>query len=433
MTRRGEELRTFRTLPIGRKRVTLTLPVARVECAACDAVRQVSIAFADPRRTYTKSFARYALELSQRMTIRDVANHLGVGWDLIKEIQKADLQRRFKKVKLKKLRQLAIDEISIGKRHRYLTVVLDLKSGAVVFVGEGKGGEALEPFWRRFRASRAKIQAVAMDMSPAYIKAVSEQLPKAQIVFDHFHIIKLFNEKLSDLRRELFREATDKLHKHVLKGTRWLLLMNPEHDLGLGQLLADRLDVGGRHVHGHRLDFGPRSAQSPPERLQRLAAFALADKHYGPALQIQDDRQVAVASADRDLVDGQLSQFLQLHLLESSLQIGLLDFLDQVPTHAQMIRHVPNRHALRQFQHIAGKGLGVGASGVGKGDGHLPDGVAGRASTRATGSVSVTACGRLAGCDGPQLLAATCHLRRVTQRTRRLRGCSIENHTSPST
>ena len=64
VTRRGEELRTFRTLPIGRKRVTLTLPVARVECAACDAVRQVSIAFADPRRTYTKSFARYVLELS---------------------------------------------------------------------------------------------------------------------------------------------------------------------------------------------------------------------------------------------------------------------------------------------------------------------------------------------------------------------------------
>ena len=59
VTRRGEELRTFRTLPIGRKRVTLTLPVARVD-AACDAVRQVSIAFADPRRTYTKSFARYA-------------------------------------------------------------------------------------------------------------------------------------------------------------------------------------------------------------------------------------------------------------------------------------------------------------------------------------------------------------------------------------
>ena len=91
-------------MSVGRKLVTLTLLVPRVECAACDIVRQVSISFADPRRSYTKSFARYALELSRRMTILDVADHLGVGWDLIKEIQKTDLQRRFKKVKLKKLR-----------------------------------------------------------------------------------------------------------------------------------------------------------------------------------------------------------------------------------------------------------------------------------------------------------------------------------------
>jgi len=241
VTCRGGEWRTFRTLPIGGKRVTITLRVARVECVRCNVVRQVSIGFADPRRSYTKSLARYALELSHRMTIQDVAAHLGVGWDLIKEIQKGDLQRRFKKVKLKKLRQLAIDEISIGKQGRYLTVVLDLKSGAVVFVGEGKGSQALEPFWRRLRASRAKIQAVAMDMSPAYIKAVSEYLPKARIVFDHFHIIKLFNEKLSDLRRELFHEATDKLHKDVLKGTRWLLLKNPEN-LNLRRNERKRLD-----------------------------------------------------------------------------------------------------------------------------------------------------------------------------------------------
>ena len=229
VTRRGGDWRTFRTLPVGRKRVTLSLVVARVGCAACEVVRQVAIPFADPRRTYTKSFGRYALELSRHMTIQDVAEHLGVGWDLIKEIQKTDLQRRFKKIPLKKLRQLAIDEISIGKHGRFLTVVLDLKRGAVVFVAEGKGSAALEPFWKRLRAARAKIQAVAMDMSPAYIKAVSEHLPKAEIVFDHFHIIKLFNEKLSDLRRELFRQAQDQQLKDVLKGTRWLLLKNPEH------------------------------------------------------------------------------------------------------------------------------------------------------------------------------------------------------------
>jgi transposase len=108
-------------------------------------------------------------------------------------------------------------------------VVLDLKSGAVVFVGEGKGAEALTPFWKRLKCSKAKIEAVAIDMSPAYISAVSNNLSKATIVFDHFHVIKLFNEKLSDFRRKLHREATDVLQKGVLKGTRWLLLKNPEN------------------------------------------------------------------------------------------------------------------------------------------------------------------------------------------------------------
>ena len=54
-------------------------------------------------------------------------------------------------------------------------------------------------------------------------------LPKAKIVFDHFHVIKLFNDRLSDLRRALYREATDVMQKAVLKGTRWLLLKNPEN------------------------------------------------------------------------------------------------------------------------------------------------------------------------------------------------------------
>jgi transposase len=127
------------------------------------------------------------------------------------------------------LHRIAVDEISVGHGHRYLTVVLDLDSGAVVFVGEGKGADALEPFWKRLKSSRARIEAVAMDMSQAYICAVSTHLPGATIVFDRFHVIKLFNEKLSDLRRELYREATNLLHKEVLKGTRWLLLKNPEN------------------------------------------------------------------------------------------------------------------------------------------------------------------------------------------------------------
>jgi transposase len=226
---RGTQQRTFKGVPIGGKPVCVILPIPRVECPSCKVVRQVPLTFADPRRGYTRAFERYALGLSRLMTIQDVARHLGVGWDTVKDIVKRDLQRRFKKPRLSQLKQIAIDEISVGRGHRYLTVVLNLQTGAVVFVGEGKGADALEPFWSRLRAARAKVEAVATDMSPAYIQAVREHLGGAIHVFDHFHVVKLFNEKLSDFRRELYREATEKMDKEVLKGTRWLLLKNPEN------------------------------------------------------------------------------------------------------------------------------------------------------------------------------------------------------------
>ena len=227
--RRGFQSRLFRSLPIGTRAVQVVLDVPRIGCMDCGTVRQVDVDFADERRSYTKAFERYVLELSRHMTIQDVAEHLQVGWDLVKDIQKRYLSKKFRRIKLKHLRYMAIDEICIGRGHRYLTVVLDLASGAVVFVGDGKGADALKPFWKLLKRSRAKIKAVAMDMSPAYISAVKAHLPKAVLVFDHFHIIKLFNEKLSDLRRDLYREAKEQLHKDVLKGTRWLLLKNPEN------------------------------------------------------------------------------------------------------------------------------------------------------------------------------------------------------------
>lgn len=227
--RRGTTRRRWRTLPIGRRTTWIECDVQRIECRRCGVIRQANVGFAEPKKRHTKAFARLALQLSQMSTIQDVATFLGVSWDTIKELQKADLKRRYGRIKLKKLRWIGIDEISIGHGHRYLTVVLDLKTGAVVYVGKGKGAEALDGFWKRLAASRARILAVAIDMSKAYYRAVTDHLPKAKIIFDHFHIIKLLNEKLTILRRELFDEATSKLQQKILKGTRWLLLKDPKN------------------------------------------------------------------------------------------------------------------------------------------------------------------------------------------------------------
>ncbi len=229
MILKGHVERRFQMVPIGCKPVWLVLALQRGLCLACGVLRQVRVDFADPRRRYMEAFERYAIELCRHMTIQDVARHLRVSWDVAKEIQKPYLQRRYTRPKLSKLTRIAIDEITIGKGHRYLTVVVDLGSGAVVFVGDGKGSEALLPFWKRLRPSKARIEAVAIDMSPAYIRAVMDHLPQTAIIFDHFHIIKIFNDKLSDLRRKLYNEARTALEKRLIKGTRWLLLKNPEN------------------------------------------------------------------------------------------------------------------------------------------------------------------------------------------------------------
>ncbi|HTY23871.1 MAG TPA: ISL3 family transposase [Desulfomonilaceae bacterium] len=227
--KKGTLFRRFITLPIGLRVTIIEFPIQRVLCLVCGVTRQVKIGFAEPDRRYTKRFGRYVLDLSKHMTMTDVAHHLGISWHTVKEIQKTYLCKHFSRPSLKGLKRIAVDEISIGHGHHYLTVVLDLDSGAVVFVGEGKGADAMGPFWRRLKSSRARIEAVAMDMSQAYISTVRSNLPYATIVFDHFHVIKLMNEKLTELRRDLYREATDLLHKNVLKGSRWLLLKNPEN------------------------------------------------------------------------------------------------------------------------------------------------------------------------------------------------------------
>jgi transposase len=243
--RHGEVMRTFRLLPIGRKPVQVALGIARVFCQKCWITRQVKVNFADEHQRYSRSFERYALELSRRMTIQDVARHLQISWDTVKEIQKRHLQRHYANPKLRYLKEIAIDEICVGRK-RFLTIVLDLRTGAVVFVGKGRGGEALEPFWRRLKSSRANVKAVAIDMSNAYTAAVRDNLPDATLVYDHFHVIKLYNDKLTELRRDLYREAVDKLHKQVLKGTRWLLLKNREnldHKKGEPQRLQEALEL----------------------------------------------------------------------------------------------------------------------------------------------------------------------------------------------
>ena len=229
VTRKGIMKRRLRTIPIGSKPVILKTIIQRVWCPICKFVRQINLSFAKEGKSYTRAFERYVLELSKFMTIKDIADHLHISWDTIKQIQKAHLQKRYKSIPLKKVRQIAIDEISIGKGHQYLTIVMDLETGRILYVGDGKGGDALKSFWKKVKISKAKIEAISIDMSPAYLSSVIENMSGSTIVFDRFHVVKLFNDKLSEFRRNLHKHLSDKAEQELIKGTRWLLLKNPEN------------------------------------------------------------------------------------------------------------------------------------------------------------------------------------------------------------
>ena len=201
----------------------------RVECRSCERVRIIKLPGVVSGTNHTQSFARLVVDLRKMMTIQDIAARLGVSTTMVRNIDKRYLKSRFSKPRLRDVTAIAIDEISVRKGHTYMTIVMDLESGAIVFAGDGKGEKALQPFWKRLRGSGARIAAAATDMSSAYYAAVLKNLPDALLVFDRFHIVKLMNDKLTQLRRELHREAEVGLDRKVLKGTRWLLLKAPDH------------------------------------------------------------------------------------------------------------------------------------------------------------------------------------------------------------
>jgi len=162
------------------------------------------------------------------MTLSDVADLTLLSWDTVKTIVKTHLKKDYSRPALKDVRYLGIDEIHLGKKQRFYTLVIDLEDGRILWAKPGRGKAALCGFWRRLRLAKARIRAVATDMSAAYWSAVLEHLPAAALVFDKFHVLKLMNERLDDLRREMVREAEGPLQL-TIKGTRFLLLRRPEN------------------------------------------------------------------------------------------------------------------------------------------------------------------------------------------------------------
>jgi len=220
-------VRDLKTLPVGAKTVMLRVTIARLFCVVCKVTLAEECPLAEGKRHYTKALERYAVMLCRSMTILDVAKHLGLAWDTVKAMEKRYLERRFDPPSLGEVRRIAIDEIAVRKGHVYKTVVLDLDSGHILHVGDGKGIDAIKPFFLRLRRARVKLEAIAMDMSGGYLAAVKQFTPGTPVVFDRFHVMRLVNDRIDELRRAHMRDS-EKPERKFVKGVRFLLLMRPD-------------------------------------------------------------------------------------------------------------------------------------------------------------------------------------------------------------
>ena len=228
LVKNGYRLRDFIGLPIGGKETIIRMKVQRYKCKneSCEHDQQENIPFATGSRSYTHRFATYVVGLLKAMTLKDTANLLNISWDTVKDIHMNYLERHYSPPSLQGVDCIGIDEFAVRKGHVYKTIVVDLRSGRILYVGDGKGADALDKFCKRIKKKGVHIKYVATDLSAAFISSVYENCPDAIHVFDHFHVVKLMNGKLDDIRRVQYSMEKDINKRKVLKGTRYLLLKN---------------------------------------------------------------------------------------------------------------------------------------------------------------------------------------------------------------
>lgn len=261
---RKDGYRLITGLPSGKGKVFFKVPVFRIDCHECSSHCREELPFCHKWARHTHAVGREVIKLRRRMSIKDVAEHIGLDWRTVKDIEKRHLGVKYKRIKLKNVRIIGIDEIHIG--HSYSTIVRDLISGDVLFVGEGKGGDALAPFKRKIRSSKCRIEVVAMDMSSGYSAWVKANIESAEIVFDHFHVIQLMNKKLDGVRRHTMNKL-DEEEKKKLKKKRYLFLkgqenLSDEHKVELEELKEIFEDLSTVHLMKEKLRAIYRNAKT---------------------------------------------------------------------------------------------------------------------------------------------------------------------------
>lgn len=291
-------------------------------------VRVEHLSFVAPKARVTKRYARLIAGMARHMPISTVARHTGLSWDSVKAIECAHLAETIpipRPQTLTGIRYLGVDEVARAKGQSYFTLVYDLSPGAgygrILWVKEGRESAVLIEFLDALSQECAEgIEAVALDMGPAYIAAVRESLPNAAIVFDRFHVMQMFSKVIRDCRRAEFKAAKtlgDLTGQQTIKGSLWLLLSNrttlKETDQGrLDQLLALNQPLASLYALKEQLQrlWQPNSTVAEmTQRLDDWCGMAKAAKITGLASfvkTLQSHRTGICAYADHPITTSRL-------------------------------------------------------------------------------------------------------------------------------
>jgi transposase len=182
---------------------------------------------------FTLQMECFLIDLEKECSIEAVTRLTGVSWDQGWRVMEQAVERGLERRGPRLPERMGVDEKSFGKGHKYETLVLDLDSGDLVYVGDDRETESLGDYLKEFPLEvREKVQAVAMDMWDAYIKAVKQYIPGAEhkIVFDKYHVMQHLGQGVDEVRKEENRALLAESEQlDILKGTRYLWLYNREN------------------------------------------------------------------------------------------------------------------------------------------------------------------------------------------------------------
>ena len=232
--------RRWRHLDSCQFQTILEASVPVVECPEHGA-QTVQVPWAEGSSRFTMFFERFAIEVLKACSASKAGELLGITWDQADGIKQRAVRRGLALRDLTGLEYVCVDEKAVGRGHDYVTVVTGIIEGKpkVLYLGDGRGEEGLNGFWEMLgSAGCEQIKAVSMDMSQSYQKSTARYCPNTELIFDPFHIVKMLNKAVDDVRRRELALGT-KRERASLKKTRQMWLWGEEN---LPERHAERFD-----------------------------------------------------------------------------------------------------------------------------------------------------------------------------------------------